>query len=185
MNTSACEALAVGKLFYSFDEAEKALNELKEKENHMLRVYNSQRVGDYNKKQSSLKHTGQLADVSKFKYTYYSVRCAHYGDSRPRSKGIQPLQRCFAMGCQAKITLSYSKATKCLVVKECTLDHNHRIGENIMKHYPSARKLSVNEKKHVTELISVKANNKHIRDLVVRKYGKLITLKDIHNLKKT
>ena len=52
-----------------------------------------------------------------------------------------------------------------------------------MKHYLSARKLSVNEKKHVTELISVKANNKHIRDLVVRKYGKLITLKGIHKLK--
>ena len=32
----------VGKLFYSFDEAEKALNELKEKGNHPLRVYNSQ-----------------------------------------------------------------------------------------------------------------------------------------------
>ena len=82
---------------------------LKGKENHLLRVYNSQRVEDYNRKQSGLKYAGQLADVSKFRYTYYSMRCAHYGDPRPRSKGIRPVQRCFAMGCQAKITLSYSR----------------------------------------------------------------------------
>ena len=60
----------MGKLFYSFDETEKALNELKEKENHPLRVYNSQRVEDYNRKQSGLKYAGQLGDVSKFRYTY-------------------------------------------------------------------------------------------------------------------
>lgn len=52
-----------------------------------------------------------------------------------------------------------------------------------MKHYPSARKLSNDERKEVEELVKVKANTKHVRNLVVEKYGKLVTLKNIHNIK--
>lgn len=51
-----------------------------------------------------------VVEPSKFKYTYYSVRCAHYEEPRARSKGLCPNQRSFALGCEAKITLVYSKA---------------------------------------------------------------------------
>ena len=53
----------------------------------------------------------------------------------------------------------------------------------IIKHYPSSRKFSKEEEKAVCDIVSWKPNNKHVRDFVVRKYGKLLTLKDIQNIK--
>jgi len=96
---------------------------------------------------------------------------------------LRPIQRSFSLGCQAKITLSYNKALNCLVVRECNLDHNHHTGEEIYRHYPSARKLSKDEEKNVTDVLGLKANSKHVRDLIARRYGKFVTLKDIQNLK--
>jgi len=58
---------------------------------------------------------------------------------------------------------------------------NHRTGEEIYRHYPSARKLSKCEEKDILGLI--KANSKHVRDLIARRYGKFVTFKDIQNLK--
>ena len=177
--------LAKGTTFSCFTEAETALNLLRTSDGHPLRVFNSQTAEDYNKKQLLLKVAGQTVDPNQFKYTYYCVRCVHYGTPRYRGKAIspRPLQRSFAMECKAKVTITYSKISKCLVVKECNLHHNHRIGPEILKHYPSARRLSVEEKQHVTDLLNVKACKKHVKDLVHKKYGKLITIKDIQNLK--
>ena len=139
-------------------------------------MYNSQKGEDYNRKRLSCKY------VSKFQYTYYSVRCVHYGQPRRRGKGLRPIQRPFSFGCQAKTTLAYNKRLNCVVVRECELHHNHRTGEEIYRHYPSARRLSKDEEKDITEILGLKANSKHIRDLIVR-YGKFVTLKDIQNLK--
>ena len=63
-----------------------------------------------------------------------------------------------------------------LVVRECNLDHNHCSGEEIYRHYPSARKLSKDEEKDITYILSLKANSKHVHDLIARRY-------DIQNLK--
>lgn len=97
--------------------------------------------------------------------------------------GLRPVQRSFSFGCQAKITFTYSKPDNCLVLKECNLEHNHRIGKEIYRHYPSARKLSKDEEKEVTDILSLRPNNKYVRELVVKRYGKFVTLKDIQNVK--
>ena len=70
-----------------------------------------------------------------------------------------------------------------MVAREVNLCHNHRVGEVIIKHYPSSKKLSKEEEKAVCDIVSLKSNNKHVRDFVVRKCGKLVTLKDIQNIK--
>ena len=55
--------------------------------------------------------------VTEFEYTYYSVRCVHYGEARSLGKGLCPDQRHFPMGCQAKITASYNKLQNKIVVR--------------------------------------------------------------------
>lgn len=54
---------------------------------------------NYNLKRLSRKYSSDPVDISKFEYTYYSVRCVHYGDARSRGKGLRPNQRHFSMGC--------------------------------------------------------------------------------------
>ena len=50
------------------------------------------------------------------------------------------------------IPLSYNKDLKCLIVKECYLDHNHRTGENVYRQYPLARRLLKEESKETTDM---------------------------------
>ena len=84
------------------------------------------------------------------------------------------------MGCQAKITGSYDKLQNKIVAREFDVKHNHRIGDDVIQHYPFARRLS---KDDVEEIIALKPNNKHVQDLISKKYGKHVTLKDIQNFR--
>ena len=175
--------LHVGKSFSSFAEFQHALDELKKGGNHPFRVFNSQTGKNYNEKRSGRKYSTDPVDVTKFEYTYYSVRCVHYGEARSRGKSLHSNQRHFPMGCQAKITASYDKLQNKIVVREADIKHNHRTGSDVVQHYPSSRRLNKAEQKEVEEIIGLKPNNKHVQDLISRKYGKHVTLKDIQNFK--
>ena len=71
----------------------------------------------------------------------------------------------------------YVRLTKKLIVRECNLEHNHRLGKEIVAHYPSSRRLSSEEKKEVVEILSFRPNNKHLKEMIKKNYGKLVTLK--------
>lgn len=70
--------------------------------------------------------------------------------------------------------------TKELVVRESNLTHNHRIGPDIAMHYPSNRKLSTEECTTVSEMLTLRLKTKHFKEMIGKKYGKMVTLKDIH-----
>ena len=101
--------MEVGARFDSFQDFQASLDELKCNGNHPFRVYNSQSAEDYNRKRATKKIFTEPVDSEKIKCTYYSVRCVHYGESRHRAKGIRPNQHTFALGCTAKITVSYDR----------------------------------------------------------------------------
>ena len=168
-NESTGSNLYVGETFSTFAEFKQALDKLKKSGCHPLRVFNSQTGKNYNLKRIGRKYSSEPVDIAKFEYTYYSERCVYYGDTRCRSKGLRPNQRHFSMGCQAKITATYDKLQNKLVVRECNFQHNHRIGEDILSHYPSARRLNQVEQKEIKEIIGLKPNNKHVQDLISNK----------------
>ena len=160
--------------FVSFKEFKDSFTRFKNEGFHPFRVFNSQSGKDYNRKRAGKKYSNEVIDKLKFEYTYYSVRCVHYGVARSRSKGLRPNQCHFSLGCEAKITVAYDRLNKRLAVTECNLVHNHHIGEAIFQHYPAARRFSKEEEQDVKEIIQLRPN---------RKYGKQLTLKDFHNIK--
>ena len=101
--------IATGKTFNSFSELEAALEKLRKNGCHPLRVYN--RLLKTITENDSVRRIPPVdpVDIEKFRYTYYSARCVHYGETRHRSKGLRPNQRSFSMGCQAKVTASYDR----------------------------------------------------------------------------
>jgi len=173
--------LQVGKTFNSFDEVKALLDTLKAT-NHPMRVFNSQSVDDYNKRRLQAKEPLEPID-KKWKYVYYVIACVHFGAPRKRSTGIRCKQRHLAIGCSAKVTISYDRKLQCLVVRQCELQHSHRISCEIMKHYTSSRKLSTPEQLELNELLVLRPNNKQLLDYIHVKYDKLVTLKDIQNMK--
>lgn len=80
--------MSVGSSFSSFKEFKDSFERLKKEGFHPFRVFNSQSGQDYNRKRASKKYSNEVIDESKFEYTYYSVRCLHYGVARSRSKGL-------------------------------------------------------------------------------------------------
>ena len=131
--------MKVGQTFSSFAEFQEELARIKEGGNHPLRVFNSQTAKYYNRKRNPCQPS---VNEDNFQFTYYSVRCIHYGKPRRRSRGIRCNQKSFAMECPVKITVSYDKWQRKLKVQNCITDHCHRTSKDILKHYPSERRLS-------------------------------------------
>ena len=69
------------------------------------------------------------------------------------------------------------------ILRECHLDHNHCIGKEVICHYPSSRQLNKEEKAEVASLLTLNTNNKLLKGMLEEKFGKLILLKDIQNMK--
>ena len=87
--------------------------------------------------------------------------CAHYGQSRCQSPGIRPNQRHFALDCPVKMNISFNCQAQKLVVRElCFLQHNHRIGTEIMMHYPNNRHLTTAESKEIENVLGLCGNKK-------------------------
>ena len=80
-------------------------------------------------------------------------------------------------------SLSLNRLTKKLVVRESDLDHNHRVGPDVSVHYPSNRKLTKEQNAAIDEVLSLKPKPKYIKEMIEKKFGKFVTLKDVHNLK--
>ncbi|XP_065891605.1 uncharacterized protein [Dysidea avara] len=91
--------------------------------------------------------------------------------------------RTFAMNCKTKITVSYDSLYKKLCVRHCHLEHTHQVGPAIFAHYPVNRRLTAAEEATISEMLTVKPNTKRVKELVEKKFGKCVTLKDISNLK--
>ena len=65
------------------------LERLKKEQNHPFRVYNSEKAEHYNKRLINASNSSPAVDCTKIPYTYYSVRCVHYGEPRlSRGKSI-------------------------------------------------------------------------------------------------
>ena len=76
-----------------------------------------------------------------------------------------------------------NRLTKKLVVRECNLEHNHRIGPDVSIHYPSNRKLTEEQNAAINEVLSLQPKAKYVKEMIENKFGKFVTLKDVHNLK--
>jgi len=76
--------MEVGQMLTSFVDFEKYLEDFKKQNNHPLRVFNSQTARNYNSK-----HPADHVDEERFSYTYYSVRCIHYGEPRHCGKEVR------------------------------------------------------------------------------------------------
>ena len=118
---------------------------------------------------------------SRWQFAYYAIACVHFGQPRKRSNGIRCNQRHLALGCTAKLTISYDRKFQCLVLRNCTLQHNREIGSAVIKHYASNQKLSMQEQLELNEVLELRPNNKHLKDYIQMKYKKAVTLKDIQN----
>ena len=73
--------------------------------------------------------------------------------------------------------LTACRFCKKLSVRECELEHNHRVSPEIFAHYPANRRLNKSEEESIIEILQRQRNNKRVCEMVQKKTGKLVTLK--------
>ncbi|XP_044597191.1 uncharacterized protein LOC123273784 [Cotesia glomerata] len=72
-----------------------------------------------------------------------------------------------------------------LYIKNTNLQHNHERIKELYHHLPQVRKMTPKLKQKVKGLLKLKANKTRIQDLISKETGKVVLLKDIHNLNYT
>ena len=75
-----------------------------------------------------------------------------------------------------------NRLTKKLVVRECILEHNHRVCPDVSVHNPSNRKLT-EEQNAINEVLSLKPKTRYVKEMIENRFGEFVSLKDCHNLK--
>jgi len=88
-------------------------------------------------------------------------------------------------GCEAGIYLRASDDGKSLVITKMTELHNHEISWVLYSHLPNQRKINPANKAIIFELMDLKANKKMIQNKIMNDSGKIITLKDLSNIRTT
>lgn len=73
-------------------------------------------------------------------------------------------------------------ATK-LKVQNCITDHCNCTSKDILKHYPSERRLLKQQEKDVGDVLALCANNKLTLGIIKKKFEKHMILKNIQNLR--
>ena len=87
------------------------------------------------------------------------------------------------MGCKAEVRFIASKDGQHLVLQTLNEIHNHEINHEVFRNLPQQRRLDSQDKENISETLSLKANRKMIQQRLMSQTGKVVLLKDIHNLK--
>ena len=70
-----------------------------------------------------------------------------------------------------------------LEIKSLEELHNHDTNREVFRHLPQQRKLPESEKENILQMLEMKANKKIIQSSIMQSTGKVLLMKDIHNLK--
>ena len=70
-----------------------------------------------------------------------------------------------------------------LEIKSLDELHNHETNRELFRHLPHQRKLPETEKENIRQMLEMKANKKIIQSSIMQSTGKVVLMKDIHNLK--
>lgn len=87
--------------------------------------------------------------------------------------------------CEAFIYLKASANGQQLEITKMNETHNHEISKILYSHLPNQRKITPENKAIVIELMDMKANKKLIQDKIMKESGKIVTLKDLSNIRTT
>ena len=169
-------ALSVGTKFSSYEDLQLA-----------IKSYESENFVNFYKKEckkiASLKKEVKHREF-KEELVYGSIvfACVKNGKYKYRSTtGERPNQSTFRTGCEFAIKLR-SLDGKFLTVTHHGPNHNHECTQTNFRHYPSQRRLDIEQTKTVKDMVKLDANKKLIQAHIEEDTDKVVLLKDIHNM---
>ena len=137
------------------------------------------------------KRTPKRVERINTKLEYYSLSYLHVSlqenlpknatkeDKKLKKKEIKS----FRQSCPFQIYVSASADGNALEVTRMNLSHNHEVSKELYQSLPRQRSLPFELLEEVKSAIKLKANNKLLRQKIEQETGKMVTLKDLSNIK--
>eukprot|EP00111_Clytia_hemisphaerica_P013808 TCONS_00040644-protein len=168
----------VGERFSSFEELERKLKIYKEENATELYKVNTRSLENAVKRKSITTDKNINSDLRYYELNY---RCVEGGKCSSRSTGKRKTKT-FKKECPFIIKFGADEDAQTLVVKSIKDEHNHQLDKNLFRHYTSQRKVPKDVKKKAADRLKAKANKKIVRLQMSRESGKVVTMRDVHNL---
>ncbi|GAB1601753.1 hypothetical protein Ahia01_000453700 [Argonauta hians] len=178
-NEACRDLLNAGDEFEDFSALTSAIAAVSKLTNAVFTIYDCQTIAKANR--SRCVKVEPLDE--KFKYKYVKYVCKQFGHSRRRTvPGIRPNQKTYKTGCSALIAASVDREKQRMVIRSINLNHSHQMLGHM---YPENRRQSLNDNilSETYHLIDVGMNTKNIREYISNMTGKLLTTRDINNLR--
>uniref|UniRef100_A0A7M5VF39 OTU domain-containing protein n=2 Tax=Clytia hemisphaerica TaxID=252671 RepID=A0A7M5VF39_9CNID len=179
MSNEKC-SFTVGEKFSSFEDLLNKIEKFKEDHSTELSIAASRKL----ESAVNTKRLSKDKNINK-SLIYFEIKyiCIEGGKCKSRSKGARKTST-LKKECPLFISLGTDKDAQSLVVKNVNLEHNHEVNRNLFRHYAPQRKLSGKIKEDAIGLLKAKANKKLVRLELAKKTGKIVTMRDVHNLNK-
>ncbi|XP_066923591.1 zinc finger SWIM domain-containing protein 3-like [Clytia hemisphaerica] len=168
----------VGEEFSSFKELKNKIDHYKQEFSTELVILTSRTLGNAFKRKTLSKDRNVNESLKYYEIQYV---CKHSGKARLRSTGKRKTSS-YRNECPFFINIGLSKDVQSLVVTKAHFIHNHEINRNLFRHYASQRKLDKGTKYQAIDFLKAGANKKKVRQKLASETGKIVTMRDIHNL---
>ncbi|XP_061588346.1 uncharacterized protein LOC133452753 [Cololabis saira] len=160
-----------GQSFDSFDHFSKVLKGWSEEGYHPVHKERSEKIQD-----ETL--------LSTIKYSRLTLSCVHYGARRTyQSNHERPFQHSLRMGCPVIIKIRYDRTVNKLVVSKVVEEHNHPVSAQLFQKYAQNRRPNAQERQEIEKLLELKVSAATLKGFVNDRFGKQMTLKDLHNIR--
>ncbi|KAJ3659804.1 hypothetical protein Zmor_011472 [Zophobas morio] len=170
--------LTVGKTFETYGEWALTLKNY-EDTNYIYFYKRSSITISEAKKKKKRKAANCSDDVQYYKIDY---ACAKGGKNFKSKSSGQRRHKTMQDNCPARIKISINDNYQ-LCITEINNEHNHRLDEFSYKFMARNRKLNPSDKEEMVHLMQMKANSKDAQNYIMSKTNKIVSLKDIRNIK--
>ncbi|CAB3995110.1 zinc finger SWIM domain-containing 1-like [Paramuricea clavata] len=163
-------SLKLGQIFSSFEEVKAAISRYEKKNYVNLYVSDSRTIS------STIKRTPSKVIKAELQYSHINYACVAGGRTfKSKSKGTRPNQSTFRKDCNMEVKLRATKDCNFLEVAVLNETHNHECDEQ--------RRLGNETLSKTDKLLKMKCNKKVLQNHLQTISGKVVTCRDISNMK--
>ncbi|KAH9487633.1 hypothetical protein Btru_070201 [Bulinus truncatus] len=140
-------------------------------------------IRDTRKVESAAKRNQRKCYNAAIKYSDISYCCTYGGKKYVSHSTGKRNHKTIKQSCPFSLKVRATLDGQRLFIREMCSIHNHEISEAEFRLHPKQRKLDIGSQEEIANLLCMEPDKKLLRDKLMQITGKVILMKDIHNIK--
>ncbi|KAK0066452.1 mastermind-like protein 2 [Biomphalaria pfeifferi] len=170
-------AIEVGAEFNTYEDLTNAIKAYEAANFVNLIIRDTRRV------ESAAKRNQRKCYNAAIKYSDISYCCTYGGKKYVSHSTGKRIHKTIKQSCPFSLKVRATVDGQRLFVREMSSLHNHEISEAEFRLHPKQRKLDIDSQEEIANLLCMEPDKKLLRDRLMQITGKVILMKDIHNIK--